>query len=134
MNEEGHVTIIGRLLARNGSGADYPASGANQGIEGKLVQQGDITSIIITQYDSDGDTTAAAGNPITMTVSSVISDTIVATGVYQNIDNAGGNFLYDVLSTWCLTPGTFNLKIVVTLTSGETISAVINQYVDAVPG
>lgn len=98
--EDGTATVLGRVTARDGSGA---ATGVNG--EGNWIQQADLSSITLSVFDessADPDTATATA---TLTVSSVIQDTPVSTNVIWTRDTTGYNFIYDVTSTYFATGG-----------------------------
>lgn len=90
INEDATTTLLGRLCARDGTGAASPTA-----TEGNLAKQADISSIEAKVFDLSGTTPTTATQTYTLTVSSVIYDTLQTSGVWGLIDG-GGNFLYDL--------------------------------------
>lgn len=97
--EDGDCTVLGRVTARNGSGAATGIDG-----EGNFVQQADVSSILFKIFDLDSDdpTTATNGSGAgeSLTVSSIILDTVVTTNVIWTKDETGYNFLHDIAASY----------------------------------
>lgn len=112
--EDTPATVLGRLCARNGSGAVSPIA-----TEGELLQQADISSITVKAYDEAGTLITST----TPTISDVIYDALQTTGVFSKIAR-GGNFAYDCPATMFPT-GSVNVRIEITFTlvSGGPVRA-----------
>lgn len=95
--EDSDVTVLGRVVARNGSGAAVTD-------EGNLLQQADVSSISYKTFDLDSDTPTAAIESGALTVASVILDAAV-TGEIWTQDATGYNFIHDVPASWFPTGG-----------------------------
>ena len=93
-NEDGSATVLGRITARDGSGA---ATGVNG--EGNWLQQADITSITAKIFDLDSATPDTATATPTVTISTDVLDTPVTTNVIWTVDSTGYNFVHDLAST-----------------------------------
>lgn len=94
-NEDGSATALGRITARNGSGAATGKDG-----EGNFLQQADVTSIAAKVFDLDSETPNTPTDTETLTVSSVVLDTVVTTNVIWTKDSIGYNFLHDLSHTY----------------------------------
>jgi len=85
------ASILGRITARNGSGASTGVDG-----EGNWLQQADISSITyqITQLEAPTTVTFSG----TLTVSTVIDDTPADDNVWTE-DGTGYNFVHDIAAS-----------------------------------
>lgn len=91
-NEDGDATALGRLTARNGSGAATGVDG-----EGNFAQQGDLTSITFEVFELDDDGVfQSQGAAEAVTIASSILDTPVTTNVLWTVDTTGYNFIHDI--------------------------------------
>jgi len=107
--KDSSFTVLGRVTAKNGSGAASPIPS-----EGNLVQQDDVSTITIRQINESG----TVLNTETPTVSSVIHDTIQTSGVWGAI-SGGGNFEWDAPYGWANSASTFILSIEIDYAGGE---------------
>lgn len=93
-NEDSTATVLGRIAARNGSGA---ATGKNG--EGKFLQQGDVTTIECSVFDLDGtDPNTEIATPAVVVADAVL-DTPVTTAVVWTKDAYGYNFIHNLAPT-----------------------------------
>lgn len=93
-NEDGSATVLGRITARNGTGAATGVSG-----EGKWIKIADVSSITCKVFDLDS---ATPNTPIatpTVTVSASVIDTPVTSSEIWTQDSVGYNFLHDLASS-----------------------------------
>lgn len=90
INKGGTLTLLGRLVARDGSGAATGVDG-----EGNWVQQSDLSTINRYVYNLTRNKNTATQSD-TLTVSAVILDTPVTTNVIWTGDSTGYNFIDDV--------------------------------------
>ncbi len=95
-NEDGSATVLGRLTARNGTGAATGIDG-----EGKFVKQSDLNAIDYNVYvaDVDGTFTLVPGQTGALTISTVILDTPDASNEIWVQDSVGYNFIHDLPAT-----------------------------------
>ena len=90
--EDGSATVIGRVTARNGSGAATGISG-----EGKFVQQADLSTITAKVFEKDADGVFVEITPApTVTVATAILDTVDTTNEIWTVDTIGHNFIHDL--------------------------------------
>ena len=89
---DGSATVIGRVTARNGSGAATGISG-----EGKFVQQADLSTITAKVFEKDADGVFVEITPApTVTVATAILDTVDTTNEIWTVDTIGHNFIHDL--------------------------------------
>lgn len=113
--ENNSATILGRITARNGSGAATGVAG-----EGNFIQIADVSSISYDIYDLEAPTTIIADG--TLTASDVILDTVVTSNVIWTKESIGYNFIHDLSGTNFANGGKIlRIEYHVTLTGGETI-------------
>ena len=112
----GDGTILGRLTARNGSGAATGVAG-----EGNFVKQADVSAIVANAYDM----TAAPTTPVALTIStSAVIDTPVTTTTLWTYDGTVGpvtgyNFLLDIPAAIFTNSGhDYRIEVKVTLSGG----------------
>ena len=118
--EDSDATVLGRITARNGSGA---ATGVNG--EGNWLQQADVTSITWKIFDLQSATPETATSTGTVTVSTSVLDTPVATNVIWLQDATGYNFIHDLAASNFPTGGrNYRLEYVATLVGGEVFHGV----------
>lgn len=111
--EDGDATVLGRLTARNGSGAATGLDG-----EGNFLQVADIDTITCKIFDLDGDPDTAISTP-TVTVSSNVLDTVVTAQTIWTEDVTGYNFLHDLAGSEFPTgESRYRVEYTVTLTGG----------------
>lgn len=114
--EDNDSTILGRITARNGSGAATGVDG-----EGKFVQIADVSSITYEIFDLEAPTTVAFSG--TLTVANVILDTVVTSNEIWTKDSIGYNFLHDLAATnFPEGNRTVLIEYTVTLTGGEKLT------------
>lgn len=120
INEDGTVTILGRLTARDGSGAASPTA-----TEGNLLQQADLSAIQVKVFDlgsatpDTATTTLASGTDFN--ISDVVYDTIQTSGIWGLI-NGGGNYLHDLSATYFSASSRQYLVEVKFTTTGSTVA------------
>lgn len=87
--EDGSCDIRARIMAKDATG-----STANSG-EGYALRQADLSAISLSVYDitSEGSPTLVTG-PGTLTIASVISNSLVTTAALWKADTYGYNFAY----------------------------------------
>lgn len=92
-NEDGDATALGRVTARNGTGAATGIDG-----EGNFIKQADIAVSGIERkiFDLDGDTPNTPVTTTNPTISTVILDTPVTDNVIWTKDATGYNFRDDI--------------------------------------
>lgn len=119
-HEDSDATVLGRITARNGSGS---ATGVNG--EGNWLQQADVTSITWKIFDLQSATPEIAATSGTVTISTSVLDTPVATNVIWVQDAIGYNFIHDLAASNFPTGGRdYRLEYVATLTGGEVFHGV----------
>ncbi len=107
-------TVLGRITARDGSGAATGVAG-----EGNFLQQADVSTITCAIFDRSGTAPDVAISTPPVTISISVLDTVVTTDVIWTQDTTGYNFVHDLSNTTYPTPGSFYVaKYVVTLTGG----------------
>ena len=94
VREDGSATILGRLVARDGTGA---ATGVNG--EGNFLKVADISTITCAIFDLDSSTPETSISAPDVTVATDVLDTPVTTNVLWTKDTTGYNFLHDLAST-----------------------------------
>jgi len=104
VNQDGDVTLLGRVCFRDATGATSPSP-----CEGKLVQQADLSSITVELFDLDGADPDTADQTSTPTIADVIFNTLQTSDIWTNV-SGGGNFLFDVPASW-LTTGSRNYLV-----------------------
>lgn len=120
-NEDGSATTLGRLTARNATGAATGVSG-----EGKFVKQADLSEVTYQVYEkqTDGSYTAVAGEGATLTITDVIIDTPDTSGEIWSIDSIGYNFRHDLPATSFTTGGKiYKVEYKFTFSGGEVTFA-----------
>lgn len=92
-NEDGDATALGRVTARNGTGAATGIDG-----EGNFIKQADIAVSGIERkiFDLDGTTPDTPESTTNPTISSVVLDTPVTDNVIWTKDSTGYNFRDDI--------------------------------------
>lgn len=112
--EDSTVEILGRVTARNGSGAATGIGG-----EGKFLQQADVSSITCKVYNLTDDATTVDTDLGSLTVSSVILNTVDSSGEVWTKDDIGYNFRHTIAETVFTDGGdTYRLEYKFTLTGG----------------
>lgn len=113
VNEDGSATLLGRVCARNGGGSASPIAK-----EGNLIVQADLSTATLSAFDVTSNDRTTAHYTATLTISSVIYDTLQTSGIWLNIpDGLGGNFLCDVGPT-AFPTGARLVRIEVKFTTG----------------
>ena len=92
--EDGDCTVLGRVTARDGTGAWTGVDG-----EGNFLKQADLSTITCAVYDLDSATPTTAVATPTVTISSAVLDTPVTTTVLWKLDPYGYNFIHDLPNT-----------------------------------
>lgn len=98
--EDGSATVLGRLTARDGTGAWTGVNG-----EGNWLKQADLSTITCAVYDLDTATPTTATVSPTVTISTSVQDTPVIDGKIWDLDDVGYNFIHDLASTVFATGG-----------------------------
>lgn len=119
-NEDGDATALGRITARNGSGAATGVDG-----EGNWLQQADVSTITCKVFDLNSATPETAITTPTVTVSSAVLDIPVTTNVIWTKDTTGYNFLHDLAASNFPTGGHwYRVEYTVTLSGGAVFHGV----------
>ena len=118
--EDGTVTALGRITARNGSGDATGVDG-----EGNWLQAADISTIGFKLFDLDGDDPTTATQDESLTVASVVLDTPVTSTATWTKDSTGYNFLHDLSNTYFPHPNRrYRAEYTITLTGGAVFHGV----------
>jgi len=128
-NEDGDATCLGRVTARNGTGAATGVDG-----EGNFIKQADVSAIERKIFDLDGSTpdTPVTTNP---TISTVILDTPVTTNVLWTKDSTGFNFLDDIAgSNFPVGENRYRIEYKFTLTGGAIFHGVYEGSAEPIRG
>lgn len=113
--EDSTVEILGRLVARNGSGVYTGQRG-----EGRFLQQADVSSITAKVYNLDVSETTVDTDLGSLTIANVILDTVDDSGEIWTPDDIGYNFRHQIADTVFVSPGsTYRVEYKVTLVGGE---------------
>lgn len=129
-HEDSSATVLGRITARNGSGAKTGVDG-----EGKWLQQADISAITCKVFALDGSTPNTPSATPTVTVSSDVLDTPVATDTIWTKDDVGYNFIHDLASTLFATGGhRYRIEYKVTLSGGAVFHGVYEGTAQPIRG
>ena len=108
------VTFQARVCASEGTGADITA-------EGDALKQADISTITRTIYQANGsDPATAVSGPTSLTVSSVVSDTLSNGNEQWTLDAIGRNFA-DTVTTFDTANAIYRLVYTFTLSGGAVI-------------
>ena len=119
-NEDGSPTVLGRITARDGTGAATGVDG-----EGNFLKQADISTITCAIYDRSGTTPEVAISTPTVTISTSVLDTVITANTIWTMDDTGYNFLHDLADTAFPTGGSlYVVEYVVTLTGGAVFHGV----------
>jgi len=125
-HEDGDSTILGRITARNGTGSATGIDG-----EGNFLKQADISSIVRKTFDLEGDVTAPVET--TLTVSTVVLDTVITTNTIWTLDTTGYNFIDDVAASLFPTGGRrYRIEYIVTLSGGAVFHGVYEGIADPI--
>ena len=92
--EDGDATILGRVTARDATGAWTGIAG-----EGNWLKQADLSTITYAVFNLDGVTPTTATTSGSVTISTSIYDTPVTDQKIWDLDEIGYNFLFDVAAT-----------------------------------
>lgn len=114
--EDSSCEVLGRVTARNGSGAATGVRG-----EGKFLMQADVSSITAKVYNlTDDPNGESPTEELTLTVSSVILNTVDESGEVWTQDDIGYNFRHALASTLFPDGGDiYRVEYKFTLTGGE---------------
>ena len=93
----------------------FANKGRLEDVDGVALLQADITSIVWSCWDPAD---ALLINGASLTVSTVISDTLLTTG--WNVDAIGYNFKHEVGDDVCVSAGVHTFEYLVTLATGQT--------------
>jgi hypothetical protein len=113
--KDGSATILGRVTARNGSGAATSKFG-----EGNYIKSADVSAITCNAYDI----TAAPTTPISITVDSTAFVTAVTAvpDFLWTYDSVGYNFIHDIASSTFTSGGhAYEVDYKITLTGGAVL-------------
>lgn len=101
------------------------------GQTGAAITQAAISAITATFYDiDDEDSPVAIGSPASLTVASVVFDTLQTDSRWTK-DATGYNFRYDVPATYTATPGKVRCEVKFDPASGENFHVVFEGTVKA---
>lgn len=89
--EDGSCTVLGRLTARDGTGAATGVPG-----EGNWIKQADMTSITCAVFDRRSTTPDTSITTPSVSVASAIIDTPVTSNTLWTADTTGYNFIHDL--------------------------------------
>ena len=116
-DEDGDATVLGRITARNGTGAATGVDG-----EGKFLKQADITEIERKTFDLDGASPATPTDTTILVIATVVLDTPVTDKEIWTLDDTGYNLLDDVAAALFPDGGNrYNLEYKITLTGGAVM-------------
>jgi len=108
------VTFQARLCANEGTGADITA-------EGDALKQADISSISRSIYQCNAaDPSTPVSGPTSLTVSTVVSDTLGNGNEQWTLDAIGRNFA-DTVTAFDTAGAIYRVQYTFALTSGATI-------------
>ena len=118
MSKNSTLTVLGRMTARDGTGAYTGVRG-----EGNWLTQSDVASITCSVYDTDGDggtTTPVATPTVTLGTSIIVPD---ATGHIWTKDAVGYNFIHDIANTaFANSNHRYSVVYIVTLNNGAVFT------------
>lgn len=116
-NEDAGATVLGRIAARNASGAQTGVSG-----EGRWIKQADVSSITCKVFDLDSATQDVAIATPTVTVAEAVLDTPLTSADSNSVwtkDSYGYNFIHDLAASCFPTGGhAYRVEYEVTLAGG----------------
>jgi hypothetical protein len=93
-NEDGGATVLGRITARDGSGAATGISG-----EGNWLEPADVATITCKVFDLDSATpNTAFATPTVTVVTSVVDPPVTSTAIWT-LDSTGYNFIHDLAAS-----------------------------------
>lgn len=119
-SEDGDATALGRITARNGSGAATGVDG-----EGNWLQQADVSTITCKVFDLNSATPDTPIATPTVTVSTSVLDTPATTNVIWTKDSTGYNFLHDLAaSNFPTGEHWYRVEYTVTLSGGAVFHGV----------
>jgi hypothetical protein len=111
---DGSATLLGRVTARNGTGAATGVAG-----EGNYIKQADVSAIAANAFDMSAAPDTASALAIAV---SAILDTPITTSVLWTADKTGYNFLFDIPpGTFANGNHTYRIEIKITLTGGAVL-------------
>lgn len=93
-DEDGDATVLGRITARNGTGAATGVDG-----EGNWLKIADVSTITCKVFDLRSATPSTPITTPTVTVATAVLDTPVTTNVLWTKDSTGYNFLHDLAAS-----------------------------------
>jgi len=126
--EDSTVEVLGRVTARNGSGA---ATGING--EGKFLQQADVSSITAKVYNLTDDADTVDTDLGSLTVSTVILDTVDSSNEVWTLDSIGYNFRHQIANTVFTDGGDiYRVEYKFTLTGSEVFFAYFEGPADPI--
>jgi len=129
-NEDGDATCLGRVTARDGTGAATGVDG-----EGNFIKQANVSSIERKIFDLDGTTPTVPVTTTNPTISNVILDTPVTTNVLWTKDSTGYNFIDDVAgSNFPAGRSRYRIEYKFTLTGGAIFHGVYEGSAEPITG
>lgn len=131
-NEDGDATCLGRVTARNGTGAATGIEG-----EGNFIKQADLAVGGIERkiFDLDGDTPNDPESTTNPTISVVVLDTVVTDNVIWTKDATGYNFLDDIAaSNFPIGDRRYRIEYKFTLTGGAIFHGVYEGTAEPIRG
>lgn len=129
-NEDGDATCLGRVTARDGTGAATGVDG-----EGNFIEQADVSAIERKIFDLDSDTPDTPITTTNPTISSVILDDPVTTNVIWTKDAIGYNFIDDLAGSNFPTGNRrYRIEYKITLTGGAIFHGIYEGTAEAIRG
>ncbi len=114
VREDGSATILGRLVARDGTGAATGVRG-----EGDFIKQADLSTITCSVFDLDGGSPEVAISTPTVTIADDVLDVPVTSNAIWTKDGTGYNFLHDLpVATFPTGDNKYRVEYKVTATGG----------------
>ena len=116
--EDSTNTVLGRVVARDGTGS---ATGVNG--EGNWIKKADLSSITCSVFDLSSAAPTTAITTPTVTISTDILDTPVTSNVIWTEDKTGYNFLIDLAAANFPTgEHVYSVRFTFTTTGGDTFN------------
>jgi len=129
-NEDSGATILGRITARDATGAATGKDG-----EGNWLKQQDISTITCKVFDLNGATPDTAIATPTVTITDSVLDTPITTNVIWTVDTIGYNFAHDLAASNFPTGNhTYRVEYKVTLTGGTIFHGVFEGVAQPLRG
>lgn len=129
-SEDSTQTILGRITAKNGTGAYTGVRG-----EGNWIKKADLTSITGKVFDLDGVTPDTPTFEFTVDLNTAILDIPDASGKVWTLDEIGFNFEWNLPITYIPTGGRrFEVEFEVKLTGGSVFVGIYKGTAEAVRG